>query len=70
VRSTIDLAHDLGLEVVAEGVESAAVCELLAEYGCDVVQGYYVQRPVPEGEFTKWFRSHEGASGEAGIWVS
>ena len=57
VRSTIDLAHDLGLEVVAEGVESAAVCELLAEYGCDVVQGFYVQRPVPEVEFTTWFRT-------------
>jgi diguanylate cyclase (GGDEF)-like protein len=68
VRSTIDLAHDLGLEVVAEGVESAAVCELLAEYGCDVVQGFYVQRPVPEGEFTSWFNALAGASGGAGIW--
>jgi EAL domain-containing protein (putative c-di-GMP-specific phosphodiesterase class I) len=63
VRSTIDLAHDLGLEVVAEGVESRAVCELLAEYGCDAVQGFYVQRPVPEGEFTTWFRSTESAGG-------
>jgi diguanylate cyclase (GGDEF)-like protein len=63
VRSTIDLAHDLGLEVVAEGVESRAVCELLAEYGCDAVQGFYVQRPVPEGEFTTWFRSTEAAGG-------
>ena len=69
VRSTIDLAHDLGLEVVAEGVESAAVCELLAEYGCDVVQGYYVQRPVPEREFTAWFNSLAGATGEAGVWL-
>jgi diguanylate cyclase (GGDEF)-like protein len=66
VRSTIDLAHDLGLEVVAEGVESRAVCELLAEYGCDVVQGYYVQRPVPEAEFGAWFRS----LADAGVWLS
>ncbi|MDQ1372694.1 MAG: hypothetical protein QOJ09_32 [Actinomycetota bacterium] len=57
VRRTIDLAHDLGLEVVAEGVESAAVIELLAEYGCDLVQGFYVQRPIPHEEFTDWFRS-------------
>jgi EAL domain-containing protein (putative c-di-GMP-specific phosphodiesterase class I) len=57
VRSTIDLAHDLGLEVVAEGVESAAVVELLAEYGCDLVQGFYVQPPIPEDQFTDWFRS-------------
>jgi EAL domain-containing protein (putative c-di-GMP-specific phosphodiesterase class I) len=69
VRSTIDLAHDLGLEVVAEGVESAAVCELLAEYGCDVVQGYYVQRPVPEAEFNTWFNTLAGASGGVGLWT-
>ena len=67
VRSTIDLAHDLGLEVVAEGVESAAVCELLAEYGCDLVQGYYVQAPVPEGEVKRWFRHLADAPGRAGF---
>jgi EAL domain-containing protein (putative c-di-GMP-specific phosphodiesterase class I) len=47
VRSTIALAHDLGLTVVAEGVEDQRACELLAGYGCDVVQGYYIGRPVP-----------------------
>jgi diguanylate cyclase (GGDEF)-like protein len=57
VRSTIDLAHDLGLTVVAEGVESEAVLAMLAGFGCDLVQGYFVQRPVPEAEFTTWFRS-------------
>jgi diguanylate cyclase (GGDEF)-like protein len=68
VRSTIALAHDLGLEVVAEGVESAAVCELLAEYGCDLIQGFYVHRPVPGVEFTSWFRSLADATGGAGFW--
>jgi EAL domain-containing protein (putative c-di-GMP-specific phosphodiesterase class I) len=68
VRNTIDLAHDLGLEVVAEGVETAAVSELLATYGCDQIQGYYVQRPVPEAEFTTWFQALAEPSGGTGAW--
>src|SRR5436190_246962 len=47
VRATIELAHNLGLQVVAEGVESAALCDTLADLGCDVVQGYYLGVPVP-----------------------
>lgn len=46
VRSTIDLAHELGLKVVAEGVEDAACLAFLKSVGCDLVQGYYVSRPV------------------------
>lgn len=46
VRSTIDLAHDLGLQVVAEGVESEEVLDRLKALGCDYVQGYGVSRPV------------------------
>ncbi len=46
VRSTIAMAHELGLEVVAEGVEDEATLDLLREMGCDVVQGYYVSRPL------------------------
>jgi EAL domain-containing protein (putative c-di-GMP-specific phosphodiesterase class I)/CHASE2 domain-containing sensor protein len=46
VRSTIAMAHELGLEVVAEGVEDEASLELLREMGCDVVQGYFVSRPL------------------------
>jgi EAL domain-containing protein (putative c-di-GMP-specific phosphodiesterase class I) len=52
VRSIIDLARNLGLQVVAEGVEDTDVCELLAELGCDRVQGFLFGRPtalVPEG---------------------
>jgi diguanylate cyclase (GGDEF)-like protein len=47
VRSTIDLGHNLGLEVVAEGVESADAWSHLSALGCDIAQGYYLSRPVP-----------------------
>lgn len=46
VHSTIAMAHELGLEVVAEGVEDEATLDLLREMGCDVVQGYFVSRPL------------------------
>jgi len=54
VRSAVDLGHDLGLEVVAEGVESRDVWDRLAELGCDVVQGYFVGRPMPAERFGEW----------------
>jgi predicted signal transduction protein with EAL and GGDEF domain len=47
VRSTIDLAHNLGLQVVAEGVETRAHWDRLAELGCDYGQGYFIARPAP-----------------------
>jgi diguanylate cyclase (GGDEF)-like protein len=47
VRSTIDLAHNLGLSVVAEGVDSKDTLEELARYGCDAAQGFYIARPQP-----------------------
>lgn len=50
VRSTIDLAHDLGLKVVAEGVEDADCLELLRAARCDMVQGYLISRPVAASE--------------------
>jgi EAL domain-containing protein (putative c-di-GMP-specific phosphodiesterase class I) len=54
VRSTIDLGRNLGLAVVAEGVETEAVWDQLALLGCDVAQGYYLSRPVPAAELTRW----------------
>ncbi len=51
VRSTVDLAHNLGMSVVAEGIESTEVADLLKSYGCDVAQGYYYSRPVPASDF-------------------
>jgi diguanylate cyclase (GGDEF)-like protein len=54
VRSIITLGHDLGLELVAEGVETQATCDHLAELGCDTVQGYWVSRPLPPAELDEW----------------
>lgn len=47
VKAMIDLAHALGLEAIAEGVETAGQLERLREMGCDVAQGYYFSRPIP-----------------------
>jgi len=57
VRSTIDLAHNLGLVVVAEGVESPEVVLRLAEFGCDLVQGFHMSVPTPPDELSAWLRS-------------
>ena len=54
VRATIDLAHNLGLSVTAEGVESGVVLEMLKEMGCDFCQGYYVGKPVTLQEMQLW----------------
>jgi diguanylate cyclase (GGDEF)-like protein len=54
VRSTIDLAHNLGLSVVAEGVESAKVWDLLRELNCDQAQGYHMGKPMPSADFRQW----------------
>ena len=50
VKSVIDLAHNLGHNVVAEGVENKNVLEQLISMGCDEVQGYYFSKPVPDDE--------------------
>jgi EAL domain-containing protein (putative c-di-GMP-specific phosphodiesterase class I) len=47
VRSTIDLAHNLGLQVIAEGVETEQLWRELVHLGCDTVQGFYFSRPLP-----------------------
>ncbi|MHA6724041.1 putative bifunctional diguanylate cyclase/phosphodiesterase [Sphingomonas sp. RS2018] len=52
VRSTIDLAHQLGLKVVAEGVEDDECLRFLTSVGCDLVQGYVISRPVPSAELS------------------
>lgn len=57
IHSALALGHDLGLEVVAEGVENRMIWDRLAELGCDVVQGYYVGRPMPAEQFDAWRRS-------------
>jgi EAL domain-containing protein (putative c-di-GMP-specific phosphodiesterase class I) len=54
VRSTIDLAHDLGRKVVAEGVENQAQWDRLAAFGCDMAQGYFIAAPMPSEQFRTW----------------
>jgi len=54
VRSTIDLAHNLGLSVVAEGVENADILERLRTLNCDEAQGYHISRPMPAKDFLAW----------------
>ena len=54
VQSTIEMAHRLGLHVVAEGVETQAIVDVLAGLGCDLIQGYFYSKPVPGEAFRQW----------------
>ena len=54
VRSITDLGKNLGLTVIAEGVETSDVMETLATYGCDIAQGYHLSRPLPPDRFLAW----------------
>ncbi len=58
VRSTIELAHNLGMVATAEGVENEILLEMLAEYGCDHAQGFYLGRPLPVPAFERFVRDH------------
>ncbi len=59
VRSTIELAHALGLTVVAEGVEDEATLALLGTWGCEAAQGFHMCRPLPVGRLDAWLAEHE-----------
>ena len=54
VRATVELGQNLGLRVVAEGVEDRETFDRLADFGCDEAQGYYIARPMPAEEFGHW----------------
>lgn len=56
VQSTIDLAHNLGLKVVAEGVENGAIMALLERLGCDIGQGYHMARPLAVSQVYEWLQ--------------
>lgn len=55
IQSMIDLGHNLGLVLVAEGVENNETMEALEKMGCDIMQGYYISRPLPLSELEKWY---------------
>jgi diguanylate cyclase (GGDEF)-like protein len=65
VRSTIDLGRNLGLNVVAEGVETEAVWDELGELGCDYAQGWFLGRPMPASELADWMRTHGAQASDA-----
>jgi EAL domain-containing protein (putative c-di-GMP-specific phosphodiesterase class I) len=58
VRSIVDLAHSLGLRVVAEGVETVETWYALQDLGCDLAQGYLISRPMPGDDITRWLSGH------------
>jgi EAL domain-containing protein (putative c-di-GMP-specific phosphodiesterase class I) len=59
VNATIAMAHDLGMTVVAEGVEEFHVLKLLEKLGCDHVQGYYFSRPMVYEDLKKWLEGFD-----------
>jgi predicted signal transduction protein with EAL and GGDEF domain len=61
VRSIIDLGHNLGLKVTAEGVETQAARDMLASFDCDEAQGYYYSYPLPAHEIAELFRKSQGS---------
>jgi EAL domain-containing protein (putative c-di-GMP-specific phosphodiesterase class I) len=60
VQSIIYLAHNLGLHVIAEGVEDRRCWDLLTSFNCDIAQGYFLQRPLVEKEFINWLETRNG----------
>jgi len=59
VRSTITMGHDLGMQIIGEGVEAAAVLESLTHMGCDVAQGYLIARPLGLENLNKWLSARQ-----------
>jgi len=66
VKTVIGMAHSLGLEVVAEGVETLSQLAFLTEHSCDIVQGYAVAPPLPAAEFEDFLRRRREASAASG----
>jgi diguanylate cyclase (GGDEF)-like protein len=67
VATTIDLAHRLGVTVVAEGIESEAVRSELQALGCDIAQGFFLGRPMPAAAFAQWLRDRAPRRGTPGF---
>lgn len=62
VKNTIDMAKNLHLSVVAEGVESSIIEQKLRDCGCDIVQGYYYSKPLPFSEYLIWLKKYQQQS--------
>ena len=59
VKATIQLGHNLGLNVVAEGVEDEKTYLALKDMGCDIQQGYFISRPAPAEDFMDWIQKRD-----------
>jgi EAL domain-containing protein (putative c-di-GMP-specific phosphodiesterase class I) len=59
VKAAVNLAHTLGLKIVAEGVEDKKTLDLLANMGCDYAQGYYMAKPMPCSDLINWMQGSE-----------
>lgn len=72
VKSTIDLGHNLGLQVVAEGIENMPILKRLQELGCDIAQGYGISRPLASDQFGTWLATTDYAvagSSSTSLWA-
>jgi EAL domain-containing protein (putative c-di-GMP-specific phosphodiesterase class I) len=58
VRTVINLAHEFGLKVVAEGVEDEASLQMLKQFDCDIAQGYLFGKPMPAAQFQAWLQKY------------
>ena len=65
VRSTVGLGRNLGLSVVAEGVETQGAWNALNEIGADLAQGYYLSKPLPGDQFTRWLKAYQEMFGSS-----
>ena len=62
VRSTVNMAHSLGIHVVAEGVEDQETWNLLETLDCDITQGFYLSRPIPAQDLERWLDERKEAA--------
>lgn len=62
VKAQIDIAHSLGIDAVAEGIEDLGQLQRVKKLGCDIVQGYLIARPFPARKVIKWLQAHENVS--------
>ena len=62
VEKTVEIGHELGMKVVAEGVETAEQLEFLREIGCDTAQGYYFSRPLASEALQMWLSNYRRAA--------
>jgi EAL domain-containing protein (putative c-di-GMP-specific phosphodiesterase class I) len=64
VRKTIEIGHELGMKVVAEGVETLEQLDFLRMNGCDTAQGYFFSRPLPARDLTNWLAAYRSSLSE------